>query len=381
MMRPTRIAAFSVAAVTIPAPAFAHVKWFSEFSFADPPRSLMEVITPTFVALALLSIIIVAALVPAERWLERNPAYARLNAWLEVRADRSRLVMRVGTGMVLLLAWQANLVLVPDLPIPAPWVGWLEFLLAGLLLFEAATALAGVGLLILYIMGINEAGIYYMLDYALVAGVAYYLIATGSRKAKVAGSALPALYATVGFSLCWVALEKMVWPDWGLYVLQENPQLAFGLPLDFFLLAAAFIEFCLGYLLIINLLQRPMALVITLTFFLTTLVFGKTEVIGHTLIHAALIVFLLEGPGHAFRPPISIHRRTGMRAVFAAANLVILLAILLPVYAMGAAAMHRNAMPQGVSGGGIALSDWAAEGSGGAGDEDAGKSNELRSPP
>ena len=326
-----------------PSPAFAHVKWFSRFSFADTPRSLGEVATPTFLALGLLSVVVVGVLVPLDLWMERRAWYQSVNRWLADRAGQSRLVMRVGTGMVLLLAWQADLVLVPDLRIPAAWVGWLEFALAALLLFERTTAVAGAGLLLLFGLGVRQAGLYYMLDYLLVVGVGYYLIATGMRDRRVVASALPALYATVGFSLCWVALEKMVWPDWGLYVLQENPQLALGLDLPFFLLAAAFIEFCLGYLLIINLLQRPMALVITLTFFTTTLVFGKTEVVGHTLIHAALVVFILEGPGTVFRPPIALHRRLGLRTAFAAVNLVILLAILLPLYAAGAGAMHRAA--------------------------------------
>jgi hypothetical protein len=350
-MRPIRrLFSLSFALLLLPllvSPASAHVKWFSEFSFADEPRTVSQVITPTFIALALLSVAVIVALVPIDRWLRDRRWYASVNQWLESRSDQSRLVMRVGTGMVLLLAWQADLVLVPDLPIPAPWVGWFEFLLAGLLLFEATTAFAGVGLIVLYLLGISEAGIYYMLDYLLVAGVAYYLIATGSRNPKFAASALPALYATVGFSLCWVALEKMVWPDWGLYVLQENPQLALGLDLSFFLLAAAFIEFCLGYLLIINLLQRPMALVITLTFFLTTLVFGRTEVIGHTLIHAALIVFILEGPGRALKPPIELHRGARLRSAFAGVNLLVLLAVLLPIYAWGAARMHESATGAG----------------------------------
>ena len=328
-------------------PAMAHVKWFSRFSFADPPRGLREVVTPTFLALAVLSVVVVAALVPVDRWMEGRAWYRVANGWLAERSAQSRLVMRVGTGMVLLLAWQADLVLVPDLPIPAPWVGWFQFALAALLLFERTTALAGAGLLLLFGFGVREVGLYYMLDYLLVVGVGYYLMATAARDARMAASALPALYATVGFSLCWVALEKMVWPDWGLYVLQENPQLALGLDLSFFLLAAAFVEFCLGYLLIINLLQRPMALVITLTFFATTLVFGKTEVIGHTLIHAALIVFLLEGPGTGFRPPIALHRRLGLRTAFAAVNLVLLLAILLPLYARGAASTHRDALQHG----------------------------------
>lgn len=325
-------------------PAWAHVKWFSDFSFRDTPRGLAEVATPAFAALALLSVVVVAALVPLDVWLERRAGYQRVNAWLAGRSGQSRLVMRVGTGMVLLLAWQADLLLVPDLPVAAPWVGWLEFGLAALLLFEATTAPAGAGLLLLFALGVAQSSLYYMLDYVLVVGVGYYLIATGARGPRVAASALPALYATVGFSLCWVALEKIVWPEWGLYVLEQNPQLALGLDLRFFLLAAAFIEFSLGYLLIINLLQRPMALVITLTFFLTTLVFGKTEVIGHTLIHAALIVFLLEGPGTAFRPPIALHRRLGLRTAFAGVNLALLLALLLPIYAAGAAAAHRAAV-------------------------------------
>jgi hypothetical protein len=329
------------ASVAFPGVAAAHVKWFSDFDFSEPPRSLGEVVSPAFIGLALLSAAVIAVLVPVDRWLERQAWYRRINHGLRMRAGQSRLVMRVGAGMVLLLAWQADILLVPDLPLPAAWVGWAQFGLAGLLLFEATTLAAGAGLLGLYARGVGEAGIYYMLDYLLVVGVGYYLIVTGMPDRRIAASSLPALYLTVGFSLCWVALEKMVWPEWGLYVLEQYPHLALGLDVRFFLLAAAFVEFSLGYLLIINLLQRPMALVVTLTFFLTTLVFGKVEVIGHTLIHAALIVFLLEGPGTVFQPPIALHRSPAMRTAFAGVNLLLLLGILLPLYAAGAMATHR----------------------------------------
>ena len=108
-------------------PAWAHVKWFSDFTFRDQPRSAGEVLTPTFFALALLSVVVVAAIVPIDAWLQRREWYADLNQWLAERAAQSRLVMRMGTAMVMLLAWQADLVLVPGLPIPAPWVGWFEF--------------------------------------------------------------------------------------------------------------------------------------------------------------------------------------------------------------------------------------------------------------
>lgn len=113
-----------------------------------------------------------------------------------------------------------------------------------------------------------------------------------------------------------------------MYVLEQNPQLALGFDLRFFLFAAAFLEFSLGYLLIIGLLERPLALTITL-------VFGKLEVIGHTLIHGALVVFLLEGPGSVYKAPVRIHERIGLRAAFASVNFVLLLAVLMVPYARG----------------------------------------------
>ncbi len=100
-----------------------------------------------------------------------------------------------------------------------------------------------------------------------------------------------------------------------------------------------------GYILavlIICLLERPLALTITVVFFLTTLTFGKLEVIGHTLIHGALVVFLLEGPGAGWRPPIALHRTLGLRLAFAATNFAILMAILLPAYAAGARYRHEH---------------------------------------
>ena len=115
-----------------------------------------------------------------------------------------------------------------------------------------------------------------------------------------------------------------------------------GLDIRFFLMAAAFVEFSLGYLLIINLLQRPLALVITLVFFTTTMIFGKQEVIGHTPLHAALIVFLLEGPGATFAPPIALHRRMGLRTAFAAVNFLLLLAVMTIPYAYGARRAYQE---------------------------------------
>ncbi|HLA63650.1 MAG TPA: DoxX family membrane protein, partial [Rhodothermales bacterium] len=320
----------------VPAPAWAHVKWFSRFSFADRPLTAGEVVTPTFLALALLSVVAIGALVVLDRRLAQAAWYRRIGTTLDAYRDRSPLVLRVATGAVLLLNWQADAMLVPELPASAAWVGWFQFALVLLLLFQKTVPLAGVGLAVLYGLGIARFGPFHMLDYLFLSGFAVYFMVSNTENAKVRALGLPALYATVGFSLCWVALEKLVYPDWGLYVLEQNPMLSLGFPIAFFLVGAAFVELALGYLLIIGLLERPFALLITLVFFTTTLVFGKLEVIGHTMLHAALVVFLLEGTGGVYRPPVRLHERPALRVAFAAVNFAVLLAVLLVPYTLGA---------------------------------------------
>lgn len=340
--RPSALVAALIAGLA-PAPAQAHVKWFSEFSFADRPLTVGDVVTPTFLALALLSIVVIGALVVLDRRLAGAAWYRRVAATLEGYRDRSGLILRIAAGAVLLLNWQADAMLVPELPASAAWVGWFQFALALLLLFRQTVPLAGLGMLGLYALGLGRFGPFHMLDYAFFAGFGFAFLVSNLTNARVHGLGLPALYATVGFSLCWVALEKLVYPQWGLYVLEQNPQLALGFPVAFFLTAAAFVEFSLGYLLIIGLLERPFALLITLVFFGTTLVFGKLEVIGHTMLHAALVVFLIEGTGGVYKPPVRFHRTTPWRVAFAGVNFALLLALLLVPYALGARWMYERA--------------------------------------
>jgi hypothetical protein len=339
-----RLALIITAALLVtPLVAQAHVKWFADFSFADPPLPLDIAVSPTFLALAALSMGVIAALVFVDRRIGTMTWYQRVVAWFTDRQQHASTIMRIGAGMSLLLAWQGGRLLAPDLPAPSPIVDWLQFALVLLLLLPQTTPLAGVGILALYVIGIANFGAFYMLDYFLFVGVGVYLIVSGSRDPRISGLRLPALYFAVGFSLCWVALEKVIYPQWGLYILQQNPQLTLGLDVNFFLLAAAFVEFSLGYLLIIALLERPLAVVVTLVFFTTTLVFGKLEIVGHTIIHAALIVFLLEGPGRMYAAPINFHKRLGLRVAFAAVNFALLLALLIIPYSAVAQLEYEQA--------------------------------------
>jgi uncharacterized membrane protein YphA (DoxX/SURF4 family) len=326
-----------------------HVKWFTRFSFADRPNTLGEVLSPLVFGLTVLSMLVIAALVPLDAWLQRSGLFRSLEKWLEARKDSSNVVMRVGMGATLLLSWQADSLLAPDLKISAfgaagPALGWAQFFLALLLLLQKTTPIAGAGVGVLYLICVAVFGPFYMLDYLHFAGIAVYLLLSAVETLRIRAIRLPVLYATVGFALAWLGMEKLVYPDWGLYVLDQNPRLSLGLPVDFFLRSAAFVEISLGYLLIICLFERPMALVITLVFFSTTLVFGKIEVIGHTAVHAALIVFLLNGPGTVYRAPITFHDRKPLRAAFGAVNFLLTAGVILALYSGGAWAAYQRAI-------------------------------------
>lgn len=328
--------------------AFAHVKWFSDFSFLDRPQNFLEVLSPLVLGIAALSALGIGIAVIIDRRLENWSVYQSIRNWLEAQRDHSTLVLRIGMGATFLLSWQDGSLLAPYLPIAEGW-GWLQFVLAVLLIFPRTTPLSGLGTILLWVIGALNFGAFYMLDYLAFVGIGTWLLLSQTENTSLRNMGIPALYFTVGFSLFWLGIEKLVYPQWGIEILQANPQLTFGFPLEVFLTSAAFIEIVLGYLLIIGLLGRPLGLVITLVFFTTTLVFGKVEVIGHTHLHAALIVFLLNGPGKLYPAPIDIHTRLNWRVAFGVVNFGVLLALLIGLYTIGARGTYEHALSETIT--------------------------------
>ncbi len=323
--------------------AEAHVKWFSNFDFSQAPLNMAEMsASGTFWFLFCLSLISLPMIVYLDRSLEKSLAYIKINSFLDRYAENAQLIMRVIVGAVLLMSWQGNSIIAPEIAVFGDLWGWAQFALVFLLLFKETTWIVGIGMLIFYGMGVTYHGIFHMLDYIIYPAVALYFIFSSSKNEKVKNLDLPVLYSGLGFSLCWVAFEKLIYPYWGLSVLEKAPQLTMGLDHQFFLTATAFVEFTLGYLLIICLLQRPLAIVITLVFFTTTVFFGKTEVIGHTILHGALLIFIVKGPGHYYQAPIRFHRSPWMRSIFASFNFAILFLFFGYSYEKLAGEIHRQ---------------------------------------
>lgn len=314
--------------------AFAHVKWFTRESFAKPPITFADLNTPTFWNLFVLSMFTLAFLVWLDRKLESWGTYRKMNDYFDQFTSRATLILRVFTGASILLSWQVDSMIAPELHLHSAGWGWYQFALALLLLFRVTTPVAGAGMVVLYIFAATQYGIYHLLDYVVYLAIGIFLFLSNSTDKRIKDLRIPVLYAGLGFSLCWVAMEKLFFPNWGLDVLQQQPALTMGLPPEFFLMACAFVEMSLGYLLIICLLQRPLALVITVVFFTTTAFFGKTEVVGHTLLHGALLVFVVIGQRGTYQPPIAFHKNLGLRMAFASVNFAILFALLAYPYHM-----------------------------------------------
>ncbi|MEM9201037.1 MAG: DoxX family membrane protein [Actinomycetota bacterium] len=340
------VALVAVLLLTIASPAAAHVKWFSDFDFRQPPKSFREIITVGSVTALALATVAIGVLPAIDRWLERQPIYAHLTGWLTARRPVADPILRYLVAAALILAWGDNALLAPELDEPASWVGWFQLVLAVVLAVGRTNRLAGIGLLLLWFIGVFEYGAMHMIDYLAFVGISAYFVLRSEKEQAVRDLALPALYLTVGFSLMWLGFEKLVYPDWSLALLDIRPELRLGIPADEFVLLAAFVEISLGFLLIIGLLGRPLALVITLVFITTTLVFGRVEVIGHTPLHAALIVFLLQGAGRTYPAPIAIHERLPLRMAFAAVNMVLLTAVVGVAYTAAAEQQFNDAVAE-----------------------------------
>ncbi|MEM8928641.1 MAG: hypothetical protein AAGC45_10590 [Bacteroidota bacterium] len=284
--------------------ALAHVKWFSGFDFLDKSKPTEEVTTPIYWLLTALSLVVISLLIVLDNKINDFAISKKFKNWLDGKQKYSKDVIRIAMFTVLFVSWVNNTVLTPELNADNDWISWVQFFIALLLLVKVADAISGFLLIGLYLYCGFQYGFFYMLDYYHFIGIATYLITIGSKNKKIANIGIPALYITLGLALIWLAFEKLYYPTWSKVLLEQNPNFAFGLPHDFFVQAAAFVEIGLGFMLLFGALGRTLAAVITLVFILTATAFGKVEVIGHTSLHAMLIVFILEGTGKFYKTPV-----------------------------------------------------------------------------
>jgi uncharacterized membrane protein YphA (DoxX/SURF4 family) len=167
-----------------------------------------------------------------------------------------------------------------------------------------------------------------MLDYGFYIAIFTVILIANTKFEKIG---FPFLYLGTGLSLCWVAVEKWVYPSMSLDIVANHSVPTFGFEPATFIVMAAFIEFIVGYLLVVGILNRVLGLVVTIIFIMTTMLFGMTEVIGHFMVHIVLLIFIIEGVSF-YNPPIKMHKTKIDQFVFVFLNFVFVLATFVLIY-------------------------------------------------
>jgi uncharacterized membrane protein YphA (DoxX/SURF4 family) len=196
------------------------------------------------------------------------------------------------------------------------WVGLAEIGLSLCFLYGGLARAAGLGLGLLWLLGIVVGGLEPMMENVHYLGFAGFFFLAGrgpyaldpllfprlAPSPRLAKLALPALRVSVGLSLAVVAFtEKLANPDLARAFLREYPlnfTPALGVPLsdDTFILCAGATELLIGLFLVFGVFPRT--IIVTAWFFInvTLTVFLWRELLGHLPLYGAMGVLLVWTP-------------------------------------------------------------------------------------
>ncbi len=290
----------SVIFFSIPQEAVAHIKWFVEFNISDPPQSFAS-ISNTFYYLNLLILSIwgvIIACVIDSLWCNKWGKFTFIRDLFSHYDDIALNIARIGTGVFFVGIWLVgNVILTPELFSDAWYVSYIQLSIAVAVLFRKGLLFAGVGILVLYAIAIDHYGLFHLLDYFTLVGLAVYFIVSFFNTARLEGYRLPVLYLALIFSFLWSAIEKIAYPQWFYPFLNKYSALTMGLDHDLFIASAAFVEFTLFFLLLIgNNSIILLALLINLLITSGNIYFGKMDAIGHFPTNFILVIMLIKGP-------------------------------------------------------------------------------------
>lgn len=314
--------------ILIPLTTQAHVKWFTEV--VPQKESIENILSPFFMFVALLVSVLLGILPQLLPKIMEIPFAEKVDKKLDNYRVYSRDILKYGTALALIIQVFSHTLFAPEFELVETWeyiVVWTAIILL-LIPFHYATKVGAFLVLILFLNVVNDVGIFHMLDYGFYLAIIFVLFI---GKTKLEKWGFPFLYLGTGLSLCWVAVEKWVYPSMSLDIIHNHGVPTFGFPPEAFIVLAAFIEFVVGYLLVVGVLNRILAFVLTLIFFSTTMLFGYTEIIGHFMIHIVLVIFIIEGVSF-YNPPIRIHKSIIDQVIFVFLNFIFVLATFILIY-------------------------------------------------
>ncbi|WP_368658646.1 DoxX family membrane protein [Metabacillus halosaccharovorans] len=327
-MRKQIVWLLAISCLLIPVIASAHVKWFAT---VEPEKiSIEQILSPFFITISLLCAIILAVLSQVMGKLMDIPLAAKIDMKLDSFRKYSRYLLKYGTALSFILQVVNGTMFAPEFAIHQTWQTLIMWIIIIFLLIphHYATKIAALFMLGLFIFVWSEAGWFHMLDYGFYIAIIGVLLI---GKTKLENVGFPFLYLGTGLSLCWVAVEKWVYPMMTTEIIHHHQVPTFGFEPGIFVVLSAFIEFVVGYLLVVGILNRVLAVVVTILFILTTTIFGYTEVVGHAMIHIVLLIFIIEGISF-YHPPIKMHKTKLDQMIFVSLNFLFVLSTFLLIY-------------------------------------------------
>lgn len=291
---------FSFLFLSLSQEAEAHIKWFVEFDISDPPQSFASIIdTFYYLNLLIFSIwgVIIACVIDS-LWCNRLGKFTLISDLFSYHDDIALGIARIGTGIFFVGIWLVgNVILTPELLSDAWYLSYIQLSIAVAVLFRKGLLLAGIGILALYTLAVYDYGLFHLLDYFTLVGLAIYFILSFFNSMPLERYRLPILYLALIFSFLWSAIEKIAYPQWFYPFLNKYTTLTMGLDNDLFIASAAFVEFTLFFLLLIgNNSVILLALLINLLITSGNIYFGKMDAIGHFPTNFILLIMLIKGP-------------------------------------------------------------------------------------
>ncbi|ADU30249.1 DoxX family membrane protein [Evansella cellulosilytica] len=312
----------------IPFVVSSHVKWFTD---VIPEKEMIEnIISPFFIVMTIIIAIILAILPQMLPKLMEFEWSRKTDRKLEKYRPFTFPILRYGTGLALIIQVVTGGLFAPELQydmLVVPILTWIAIICL-FIPHRYSTRTAAFIILCLFINKLFQYGVFHMLDYGFYLAIVFVLI-TGKTKYEQWG--FPFLYLATGLSLCWVAVEKWVYPVMAVDVINHHGVPTFGFSPEIFVSLTAFIEFVVGYLLVVGILNRLLAFVLTGIFVMTTMLFGFVEIIGHFMIHIILITFIIEGVSF-YKPPIKMHKTKVDQIIFVFLNFIFVLSTIMLIY-------------------------------------------------
>ncbi|MCG7408746.1 hypothetical protein MH117_15040 [Paenibacillus sp. ACRRX] len=306
---------------------YMHVKWFTTDQ-EWTPQAINKVITPTFLFWLCFTVAVLLLTAIFNESIDRIGIVRKVHSSLNSLKRFQQLVLRVGLGLGLILQLFTGTYLAPTL-VSNDWWVYAVLVVAILgLLHRKSLFVSGAALTTLYIKALTTYGLFHALDYMFYLGIMYYLFVAETRWYR---TAIPVLYICTGLSLAWLAMEKMTLAKLACSLMHEYGLPTLGFTVEDFVLISAFIEMGLAWAFIVGLMNRFTALLLTGVFLATTTVFGFTEIVGHTVVHTLLIIFLIVG--REDRKILFEFKQTSkLRYTFVAVNFCVMLFGMMLVY-------------------------------------------------